>query len=123
MSAQKQMLDDLSEEDLCRIERLVDSASAGPWISYIVGRDAFAGYNRVELGGLCNELGSFPSLAIVGAQVADQDFIASARQDVPRLLRAVRVLRARLESLLAEEKDPTPPQRADVPDLSRSAQM
>jgi len=122
MRAQTQMLDDLSEEDLCRIERLVGSASAGPWISYIVGRDAFAGYNRVELGGLCNELGSFPSLAIVGAQAADQDFIASARQDVPRLLHAVRALRARLQSLLAEEENPAR-QRRDAPDLSRSAQM
>ena len=89
---------ELSDADLGRIERLVEAASAGPWYSYVVGRDADAGSNRVELG-WCNELGTFKSMDITGATIADQDFIANARQDVPRLLLEVRTLRARLESM------------------------
>jgi hypothetical protein len=89
---------ELSDKELDRIEQLSKAATPGPWISYVVGRDAYAGWNRIELG-LCNELGSFTSIELLGGRPADQDFIASARQDVPRLLREIRALRARLESL------------------------
>lgn len=91
---------ELTEEELDRIERLLDAATAGPWISYLVGRDADSDVNCIELGS-CNELGSFQSIELVGGSAADQDFIASARQDLPRLLTEVRVLRARLDLLLA----------------------
>jgi hypothetical protein len=87
----------LSEDELDRIERLAQAATVGPWLSYIVDRDDGAGWNRVELG-ICNDLGSFHSMELVGASIADQDFIASARQDVPRLVREVRALRALLDS-------------------------
>jgi hypothetical protein len=93
--------DELSDKELQRIERLVDAATAGPWISYVIGRDAHAELNCIELGS-CNELGSFLYVELLGSSVADQEFIASARQDVPRLLREVGTLRARLDSLLAE---------------------
>jgi hypothetical protein len=97
--------DDLSAEELQRIERLVDAATPGPWISYVVGRDAHAQSNCIELGS-CNELGSFSYVELIGSSVADQDFIAGARQDIPRLLREVRALRARLYALLGEECRP-----------------
>lgn len=93
---------ELTDSDLDRMTRLVDAATAGPWFSYVVGRDPEAGTNCIELG-WCNELGSFKSIETAGATVADQDFIASARQDMPRLLLEVRVLRARLASLLDAE--------------------
>ena len=93
-----QMFDEFSDEELDRIERLSDAATQGPWFSYIVGRDTDAESNCIEVG-TCNELGSCKSIEVVGGTVADQDFIASARQDVPRLLLEVRVLRARLDSL------------------------
>jgi hypothetical protein len=89
---------ELTDDDLDRIERLSQSATAGPWYSYVVGRDADANSNCIELG-WCNELGSFKCMEISGASVADQDFIASARQDVPRLLLEVRMLRARIDAL------------------------
>jgi hypothetical protein len=92
---------ELSEEELDRIERLAQAATVGPWLSYVVGRDAGAGWNRVELG-VCNELGSFKSIEFNGATIADQDFIASARQDVPRLVHEVRALRALLDSMHIE---------------------
>lgn len=89
---------ELTDEDLVRIEHLAESATTGPWYAYVVGRDAEAVTNRIELG-WCNELGSFKSLEVVGGSAADLDFIASARQDLPRLLLEVRALRARLESM------------------------
>jgi hypothetical protein len=90
-----QALSDLSADELERIERRVVAASAGPWISYAVGRDPAAECNRIETG-VCNELGTFTSIEIVGGSVADQDFMACARQDIPRLLQFVRLLRALL---------------------------
>jgi hypothetical protein len=89
---------ELSDHDLDRIERVIDAATAGPWYSYVVGRDADATSTCIELGA-CNELGSFKSMEVSGCTVADQDFIASARQDLPLLLREVRLLRIRLESM------------------------
>jgi hypothetical protein len=87
----------LDEHDLMRIERLIESATAGPWYSYAVGRDTDTASNRIE-SGWCNELGSFKSMEVAGGTIADLDFIASARQDLPRLLLEVRALRAMLES-------------------------
>lgn len=98
---------ELSDEELERVERLIDAASAGPWFSYVEGRDTEAVSTCIELGS-CNELGSFASMRLVGGTVADQDFIAGARQYLPRLLREVRVLRARLESLHAAQESPAP---------------
>lgn len=98
---------ELSAEELDGVERLVEAASAGPWFSHVVGRDTEAVSTCIELG-FCNELGSFESMRLVGGTVADQDFIAGARQYLPRLLREVRVLRARLESLYAAQENLAP---------------
>ena len=91
---------EVSDEELSAIERLVEAATAGPWISYVVGRDAYTLSNCIELG-LCNELGSFESINLTGGTVADQDFIAAARQFLPRLVLEVRALRARLDHAFA----------------------
>jgi hypothetical protein len=88
-------LSELSEGELDRIERLAAAASAGPWISYVVGRETDAFWNCVELG-TCTDLGSFKSIELVGGTVADQDFIAGARQYLPRLVLEVRKLKAQL---------------------------
>ena len=93
-----QMYKELTNEDLDRIQGVIDAATEGPWYSYVVGRDAEATSNCIELG-TCNELGSFRSMEVAGATVADQDFIASARQYLPLLLREVRVLRVRLDTI------------------------
>lgn len=90
--------DELTDEELDRIECRVDAAAPGPWFSYVVGRNSDSDVNFIELGS-CNELGTFKSIELIGATVADQYFIADARQDIPRLLREVRALRARLQRL------------------------
>jgi len=89
---------ELTDADLDRMSFLLEATTAGPWFSYVEGRDPDTGTNRIELG-WCDELGSFRSIEPRGATIADQDFIASARQDMPRLLLEVRMLRARLAHL------------------------
>ena len=77
---------DFTEVELDEIDRRTDAATVGPWFSLVVGRDMEAGLNCIELGCCC-------TLELIGGTVADQDFIANARQDVPRLTREVRRLR------------------------------
>jgi hypothetical protein len=93
--------DELSNEDLQVIEERAAAATPGPWESYVEGRDHLAGDNFIRTGGLddsCPDLyvqhGSAP------ATVEDQDFVAHARQDVPRLVAEVR----RLHALLGERR-------------------
>ena len=90
-----QPCDVLSEEELDRMERRVAAATVGPWLP---DSDETANVSVIELG-LCNELGTFKSIELVGASAADHEFIVNARQDIPRLLHEVRHLRARLQSL------------------------
>jgi hypothetical protein len=96
---------ELSDRELEQIERLVKAATAGPWISYVLGRDSEAESTCIELG-TCNELGTCYCIELTGGTTADQDFIAGARQHVPRLLREVRSLRAQLDSLLELVESP-----------------
>lgn len=84
---------EFSDEELDRIERRCDAATEGPWFSE---RDEVA--CCIELGE-CNELGTCRTIELSGATVADQDFIANARQDLSRLLHEVRILRARLQAM------------------------
>ncbi|HTW69077.1 MAG TPA: hypothetical protein VME47_04245 [Acetobacteraceae bacterium] len=79
--------DELTGTDLDEIEARLRAATPGPWKSYVEGRDHTSGSSFVAT----------PSsdIELAGATVADQDFIAHAREDLPRLLNEVRRLRAR----------------------------
>ncbi len=88
----------LSDEELNSIAGRVAAARPGPWKSFIEGRGHQSGCNFIMTG----EKGSRgEDIELIGATVADQDFIAAARQDVPRLLQAVRTL----QSLLDHQND------------------
>lgn len=87
----------LTEEELQAIERRERLASPGPW---------YTGDNPYYFDGVYTEKGVPPHGAHIVARAnlhinrdANEDFIAGARQDIPRLLAEVRRLRAR-ESLL-----------------------
>lgn len=80
----------ITEEELDRIERLCAGATGGPWQAFIEDRDHWGGSSFVRTAGEDVEM---------NASDGDYDFIASARQDVPRLLEEVRALRAELERL------------------------
>lgn len=88
----------LSDEELNSIAGRVTAATKGPWRSFIEGRDHQSGSSFIMTG----EMGSRgEDIELTGATVADQDFIAAARQDIPRLLQAVRIL----QSLIEQQKD------------------
>jgi hypothetical protein len=108
---------ELSDRELEQIERLVTGATAGPWISYVLGRDSDAVDTCIELG-TCNELGTCYCIELTGGTVADQDFIAGARQYLPQLLREVRSLRARVDALLESVTSPAT-QALDFPREAR----
>jgi hypothetical protein len=82
---------EIGDDELQEIEARCSRASKDPWKSWIEGRDHTSGSSFIRTG----ESVDAPNAAIElsGATDADQDFIAAARQDVPRLLAEVRRLR------------------------------
>ena len=89
----------MTEEELVRIEELANAARSGPWKSYIEGRDHESGSDFIMIGQ--GKLRHDDDLELAGATHADQDFIASARQDVPALIKEIRRLRQELEKFNA----------------------
>lgn len=76
----------LTEEYLVNIENRLKAATPGPWTSFVEGRDHTSGSSFIRTSGSDIELS--------GATVADQDFIAHARQDLEVLLAEIRRHRA-----------------------------
>lgn len=89
------MHEPMSDEDLNAIERRCNAATPGPWRAFIEGRDHLGGDSFIMTGPE-GERGDDIYLSTYGKAVddADHDFIAGARQDVPRLLAEVRRLRS-----------------------------
>lgn len=83
----------LDSEELAAIEARCNAATPGPWKSYIEGRDHYAGSDFI-MTGEGDTRGE--DIEMTGATQADQDFIASARQDVPRLLSEIQRLQDEL---------------------------
>lgn len=81
----------LSDEELQAIAERCAAATDGPWESFVEGRDHLAGDSFIRRGGLDDAV---TDLYISPWRLDDQDFIASARQDVPPLLAEVRRLRS-----------------------------
>jgi len=74
----------MTEQELSDIESRVRAATPGPWQSFIEDRDHESGSNFIKTQG--------KDIELLGATDADQDFIAHARQDVPRLVEELRRL-------------------------------
>ena len=75
----------LSDHDLQEIKRRYEEATPGPWKSYVEGREHMSGDDFIMTGG--------EDIYLMGATVPDQDFIAHARQDIPKLVGEVERLR------------------------------
>ena len=84
-------IDEMSQEALEEIHRRSETATEGPWASFVEGRDHQSGSSFIRTSG--------EDIELSGATVADQDFIAHARQDVPRLLEEIERLRRTLKEL------------------------
>lgn len=83
----------LTSAEVAEVQARCDRASPGPWRSMIEGRDHTSGSSFI-MTGPPSERG--PDIELSGATADDQEFIAHARQDVPRLLDEL----ARLQSEL-----------------------
>jgi len=84
------MFDGLTDAELDLIEARIGEATSGPWASFVEGRDHTSGSSFIRT--------PVSDIELSGATAADQDFIAHARDDLPRLLREVRLLRRRAAS-------------------------
>lgn len=89
----------LNEEELLEIENRCKSGTSGPWKAYIEGRDHTSGSNFI-MTGTDNNRGE--DLEIYGARFEDYDFIANAKQDIPKLIDEIRRLKTMLNLKISE---------------------
>jgi hypothetical protein len=82
--------DFLNDDELESMRQRCELATPGPWQSFIEGRDHTSGSSFIMTGA---GTGRGNNIELSGATVADQDFIAHARQDIPRLLAEIGRLR------------------------------
>lgn len=75
----------VSDRDIAEIRKRYERATPGPWKPYVEGRESMSGSSFIMTGG--------EDIYLTGATVADQDFIAHARQDIPSLVAEVERLR------------------------------
>jgi hypothetical protein len=80
----------LTSAELETIRARCHEATPGPWKSFVEGRDHTSG-NSFIMTGTRGARGN--DIELFGATVADQDFIARARQDIPRLIDEIERLR------------------------------
>jgi len=75
----------LTNDDIAAMKMRCEKATLGPWKSYVEGREQMSGSNFIMTGG--------EDIYLTGATVADQDFIAHAREDIPKLVVEIERLR------------------------------
>ncbi|MCX6785204.1 MAG: hypothetical protein NTV81_04795 [Candidatus Komeilibacteria bacterium] len=80
----------LPNEELEEIKQRCERASPGPWRSMVEGRDHTSGSDFI-MTGTTEARGE--DIELLGATIDDQEFIAHARQDIPRLLEEIERLR------------------------------
>jgi hypothetical protein len=87
----------ISDDELQAMQDRADAASKAPWQSFVEGRDMGCGSTFIRIGGVddCEE-DMYVSRDDTRTSDADLDFIAAARQDVPRLIAEVKRLRGEL---------------------------
>jgi hypothetical protein len=97
-------MDEMTEDELALIERRCSEASPGPWRSWVEAEGGLGGCDFIQVTldddsepDMYVYRDAAPRPGLVAASAADQDFIAAARQDVPRLVGEVRRLRALLD--------------------------
>lgn len=79
----------ISDNELSAIGERAEKAAKGPWKAFVEGRDFECGSSFIQTQG--------EDIELIGASEADYDFIAHAREDIPRLLAEIKELRASRE--------------------------
>lgn len=88
--------DEITEDELAAMKARIDATTPGPWTSMIEGRDCWNGDSFIDTATQDIYLSAEDYVGGGGHYCADQDFIAHARQDMPRLIAEVERLRALL---------------------------
>ena len=83
----------LTEKELLEIEMRVKQSQNGPWKAYIEGRDHTSGSHFIMTGTGENR---GEDIELSGARLEDYDFIANAKQYIPKLIAEIRELKMRL---------------------------
>lgn len=90
----------MNESLLSELEKLERDATPGPWVSSVEGRDHLAGDNAIFTADDPRQVDPdvYVSIRVAGGDwhpisVADQDFIAAARNAIPTLIAELRRLR------------------------------
>lgn len=81
----------LTIRELREIRARCEAATPGPWKAFLEGRDHESGSDFIRTGEGPNRR---EDIEMSGATPADYDFVANARQDIPRLLGEIARLRA-----------------------------
>ncbi len=90
-------LEPLSEAYLSEVRSRCDAATPGPWIAFVEGRDMTSGDTFIVRGTGVAPNTSEEDLYLTGGTIADHDFIAHARQDIPLLLDEIERLKMLLK--------------------------
>jgi hypothetical protein len=88
----------IPDGELDEIEQRAAAASPAPWEAFIEGRDHTAGDDFIRIGGFDDAqpdmyIQHYLGASSVRVPATDLDFIAHARQDIPRLVAEIRRLR------------------------------
>jgi hypothetical protein len=87
----------MNKDDLEAIKARCEATSVAPWVSFIEGRDCESGSSFIMTGISEGEhiwgKNRGEDLYLTGGTNADLDFIAHARQDIPRLLEEIERLK------------------------------
>ena len=85
----------MTDAELQDVRSRCDAASEGPWKASIEGRDHASGSDIIMTR---KGVGRGEDIEMSGGTTADYDFIAHARQDVPRMLEEIARLRKLVRS-------------------------
>ncbi|SUB84227.1 Uncharacterised protein [Pragia fontium] len=86
----------ISDEELFLIKERCEKTTKGPWVSYIEGRDHSSGSNFIMTG---DENNRGEDIELIGATIEDQEFIAHAKQDIPRLINEIERLKKLIKNI------------------------
>jgi len=88
------MADELiTPEELAAMKARIAATTPGPWTSYFEGRDHYGGDSFIQTATQDIYISAEDYAGGGGHFCADQDFIAHARQDMPRLIVEIERLR------------------------------
>ncbi len=109
---------DITEDELAQIRARAESATAGPWAPFVEGRDHLAGDDFIRTGGIDDDSPDMYVSEYLGAisikvPAADLDFIAHARQDIPRLVAALEQREMKLIGYWRNDQHPEYPDPND----------